>query len=190
MAEPSTPGPLIVTRSGGVEDIDAVLDNVRAGFGTYAEFAPPGWMPPNVPADRERTLDLLSDSETWVMFAEVDGEIAGHVGMTPARDRPPGGGSAAGWRERPLIDGVVHLWQLFVLQQWWGTGVADVLHREFVAEAVARGYVRGRLYTPAGHTRARRFYERRGWRSVGEKLNPELGLALAEYRIAFEKVRK
>jgi hypothetical protein len=27
--------------------------------------------------------------------------------------------------------------------------------------------------------------ERRGWHALGEPLNPELGLAFAEYRIAF-----
>lgn len=182
----TSPGePVIVTRRGGADDIDALLHNVRVGFDTYADFAPAGWRPPTVPADRERALDLLTDAGTWVSFAEVDGAIAGHVGLMPARDRSPGAAMAGGWRARPVIEGTVHLWQLFVLPLWWGTGVADVLHREFVAEAAKRGYVRGRLYTPAGHARARRFYERHGWHSLGEQLNPELGLALAEYRIAF-----
>jgi GNAT superfamily N-acetyltransferase len=85
---------------------------------------------------------------------------------------------------------MAHLWQLFVLPDWWGSGVADVLHREFIAEARNRGYERARLYTPAAHERARRFYERRDWRALGEQLNPELGLALAEYRINFAQMRR
>jgi len=176
--------PTIVTRQGGADDIDAVLDNVRAGFETYVDFAPDGWKPPNVPADRERTLDLLRDPGTWILLAEVDGASAGHVGLTPARERPAGGGSAHDWRERAPIEGTVHLWQLFVLPRWWGAGVADSLHREFVAEARTRGYREARLYTPAAHDRARRFYERHGWRSLGEQLNTELGLPVAEYRLA------
>ena len=174
--------PTIVTRRGGPKDIDAMLENVRVGFETYTDFSPAGWTPPNIRGDHERTLELLDDGDSWLLLAEIDGATAGHVGLTPARERPAGG-SPHGWRERTPMPGVVHLWQLFVLPQWWGSGVADILHREFVAEARARGYESARLYTPAAHGRARRFYERRGWRALGEQLNPELGLALAEYRL-------
>jgi GNAT superfamily N-acetyltransferase len=186
----SEPGaPTVLTRRGGVDDIDAILQNVHTGFRTYADFAPAGWSAPNVRLERERTLDLLEASGTAVVIAEVDGAVTGHVGLTPARERPPGGGSADDWRTRQEIAGMAHLWQLFVLPEWWGTGVADVLHREFVAEAAGRGYAQARLYTPAAHGRARRFYERRGWRSISEQLNPELGLAVAEYRVVLNEVR-
>jgi GNAT superfamily N-acetyltransferase len=172
----------IVTRRAGVEDIDAMLENVRAGFASYVEFTPAGWTPPRMPDERERMLDLLEDRRTWALLALIDGRPIGHVGMHPARQRPAGGGPD-GWRGQPVMRGAVHLWQLFVLPDWWGSGVADVLHREFIAEARHEGYESGRLYTPAAHERARRFYERRGWHALGEQLNPELGLALAEYRM-------
>lgn len=180
----SAPHHPIVTRRAGPDDVEAMLENVLVGFESYVDFAPAGWIPPRLPDERERMLDLLDDGRTWAQLALIDGHPAGHVGMTPARQRPAGGG-AEGWRAQPVIRGMVHLWQLFVRPQWWGAGVADVLHREFVAEAVHQGYERGRLYTPAAHIRARRFYERRGWHAQGEQLNPELGLAVAEYRIDF-----
>jgi GNAT superfamily N-acetyltransferase len=174
----------IVTRRATPDDVEAMLENVRVGFESYVDFAPAGWIPPRMLDERERMLDLLDDDRTWAQLALSDGHPVGHVGVVPARQRAPGGGPE-GWRAQPLIRGTVHLWQLFVRPQWWGSGVADVLHREFVAEAVNRGYVRGRLYTPAAHERARRFYERRGWRSHSEQLSPRLGLVLAEYRIEF-----
>jgi GNAT superfamily N-acetyltransferase len=174
----------IVTRRAGVDDVDAMLENVRAGFASYVDFAPAGWTPPRLPDERQRMIDMLEDDRTWALLALIDGAPAGHVGMTSARARPAGGGPES-WRTRPIIRGRVHLWQLFVLPAWWGAGIADVLHREFLAEAANQGYDSGRLYTPAAHERARRFYERRGWRSLSEQLNPELGLALAEYRIDF-----
>jgi GNAT superfamily N-acetyltransferase len=180
----SSPEHTIVTRRAGVEDIDAMMESVRVGFASYVDFAPAGWTPPRMPDERQRMIDMLEDARTWALLALIDGRPVGHVGMTPARQRPVGGGPE-GWRSRPVIRGMVHLWQLFVLPDWWGSGVADVLHREFVAEAVGADYERGRLYTPAAHARARRFYERRGWRALGEQLNPELGLALAEYRLEF-----
>jgi GNAT superfamily N-acetyltransferase len=174
----------IVTRRARLDDVEALLESVRLGFESYVDFAPAGWIPPRLPDERERMLDLLGDERTWAQLALIDGHPVGHVGMVPARQRPAGGGPE-GWRAQPAIRGMVHLWQLFVRPDYWGTGVADVLHREFVAEAMNQGYERGRLYTPAAHQRARRFYERRGWRAQGEQLNPELGLALAEYRTDF-----
>jgi hypothetical protein len=40
-----------------------------------------------------------------------------------------------------------------------------------------------RLFTPEGHSAARRFYERAGWTRVGEaEDDPELRLPIVEYR--------
>jgi hypothetical protein len=47
---------------------------------------------------------------------------------------------------------------------------------------VARTMSQARLYTPAAHQRARRFYERRGWRAHDERWNDGLQLELVEYR--------
>jgi len=44
-----------------------------------------------------------------------------------------------------------------------------------------RGYRTARLHTPAGHARARRFYERRGWR-VSAPPEMWLDLSVIEYR--------
>jgi GNAT superfamily N-acetyltransferase len=79
---------------------------------------------------------------------------------------------------------MAHLWQLFVLPEWWGCGVAPLLHDRALAEMRARSYEEARLFTPSLHTRARRFYARRGWRPVSEHTFAELGLACTEYRVA------
>ncbi len=81
------------------------------------------------------------------------------------------------------MPGVAHLWQLFVLPDWWGTGVAATLHAAAVDEMSAQGYERARLYTPAAHARACRFYEHRGWKLVERGSDATLGLELAEYRL-------
>jgi len=40
-----------------------------------------------------------------------------------------------------------------------------------------------RLFTPAGHGRARRFYEREGWTAAGPPTDENaFGMALIEYR--------
>jgi GNAT superfamily N-acetyltransferase len=73
-----------------------------------------------------------------------------------------------------------------VLPPWWGQGVAALLHEAAIAEIRRRDYEAVRLYTPALHARARRFYERRGWRVTDEEWNDLLTLMLTEYRLALD----
>jgi GNAT superfamily N-acetyltransferase len=71
---------------------------------------------------------------------------------------------------------------LFVREPWWGTGVSARLHHRCVDKASARGYAGMRLVTPAGHGRARAFYEREGWVVAGlPAWEPMLALDLVEY---------
>jgi GNAT superfamily N-acetyltransferase len=86
-----------------------------------------------------------------------------------------------GREQRALIPGMAHLAQLFVLPDWWGTGVAAMLHDAAVDEMRARAYARARLFTPALHARARRFYERRGWSLTDEQWGEDLDMMIAEY---------
>lgn len=164
----------ITTRVATAADVDLLLGNVQVGFDSYVLFAPPGWSPPNVFADRDVTAERLASDETWGLVAFDGDDPAGHVAFFQARHRI----------ERTVIPGLAHLWQLFVRPRWWGTGVAPVLHDGALAEMRARGFGCARLYTPSLHARARRFYERRGWQLTGEEFNENLALMLVEYRIA------
>ena len=52
-----------------------------------------------------------------------------------------------------------------------------------VGEAGIRGFREMRLFTPVGQSRARRFYEREGWCSVGDPFDERgFGMELLEYR--------
>jgi GNAT superfamily N-acetyltransferase len=163
----------IATRRATGEDIDIMLADVQAGFDSYVQFAGPGWHPPNAFEDRVGSAELLARPDTFALIALVDGGPVGHIAFTPGRDR----------LRRSLIPGLAHLWQLFVLPPWWGRGVAPLLHREATEEMVRQGYRLARLYTPVRHSRARRFYEQRGWELVGEEWNTGLALMLAEYHL-------
>jgi GNAT superfamily N-acetyltransferase len=169
----------IITRPATLEDVDAILADVQLGFDSYAEFAPLGWRPPDVFAERDRTADLLGDSATWGLVAYAGERTAGHVAFFPAREQPTG--ERGDWSRRPLIPGLAHLWQLFIRAPWWGRGVAPMLHDASIAEMQVRGYRSARLYTPSLHARARRFYERRGWSAGAEAWNQDLALMLTEY---------
>jgi GNAT superfamily N-acetyltransferase len=119
--------------------------------------------------------ERLGDRDVWCAVAEVGGSVAGHVAFLPAsRARRPEGDP-----------GLAHLWQLFVRSSLWGTGVAGDLHAAAIAAAAKRGFGVMRLFTPAANARARRFYEREGWRPNGEPaFEGGLGLEVLEYRRA------
>jgi GNAT superfamily N-acetyltransferase len=172
---------MVATRRAGIDDVDAMVADVAAGFASYVEFAPPGWQPPDMSGERERIAELMADDGTWALLALVDEAPAGHVSFFPGRRRDAGE-SGADWRRREIIPGLAHLWQLFVLPEWWGRGVGPALHDAAIAEMRSRAYQRARLFTPSLHARARRFYERRRWTAADEQWNHFLELALVEYR--------
>lgn len=173
--------PTIATRPATVADLDSILRNVQAGFDSYVEFAPHRWTPPRVADDPEATAELLSDSETWALLALADGEPVGHVAFYPGREGSPD--RSVPVRSRPRIPGLAHFWQLFVLPEWWGRGVASTLHEHAITAIRERRYEQARLYTPSQHARARRFYERREWSLIAVEWNDHLGLTLCEYRL-------
>lgn len=173
-------GAPLSTRRATPGDVDLLLTHVQAGFDSYVAFAPRGWRAPVVASERSWTAEYLADPATWALLAFADDASVGHVAFFPARERPVGAPFHA-WREWPVIDGVAHLWQLFVMPHWWGAGVAALLHDAAIAEMRRHGYLRSRLFTPSAHARARRFYERRGWFAIEERFNDGLRLDLTEY---------
>jgi GNAT superfamily N-acetyltransferase len=174
--------PPISTRRATIADLDVLVDDVQVGFDSYVGFAPLGWVPPELDADGGLMAEILADGETWALLALDGPDPAGHIAFTPARQREQGDP----WAGSPSIPGLAHLWQLFVLPPWWGQGVAALLHEAAIAEIRRRDYEAVRLYTPALHARARRFYERRGWRVTDEEWNDLLTLMLTEYRLALD----
>jgi GNAT superfamily N-acetyltransferase len=56
---------------------------------------------------------------------------------------------------------------MYVLPAAWGRGLADELHAAAVDQLRAHGAMRARLWVLELNARARRFYERHGWRPDG-----------------------
>ena len=162
-------------RSATPTDAEAIARLVIDGFETYRSFAPPGWEPPPLEVELGHLEQLLPDERYWILLAEDDGRLVGEVSILPSArtvHREPD----------PLL---AHFRNLFVAQDHWGTGLATALHGASVDEARRRGFAQMRLFTPADHGRARRFYEREGWTQRNEPFDePRLGMALVEYRYA------
>ena len=109
--------------------------------------AHPGHVPDGLTAARtleafhQRTPSRMGDTTV----AEVDGRIAGFI---------------------MIADDEVE--QLFVHTRHRGTSVARVLLDEAERQVAAAGYDEAWLAVVAGNARARRFYERHGWRDRGD----------------------
>jgi GNAT superfamily N-acetyltransferase len=141
--------------------------DAQAGFDSYRGLAPAGWRPLDVAADSERRAELLAGPATWALIAFADDSAVGHVAFFPGRE--PAGGSAKPWKERGVIPGVAHLWQLFVLPEWWGRGVAPLLHDAATAQMRAEGYRNARFFTPSLQARVGSMSDEGGYleRSTG-----------------------
>jgi GNAT superfamily N-acetyltransferase len=131
-------------------DAALMAETVGIGFDGYRSFAPAGWRPPSFAIEVTTIRERLVRTDAWALLAFVGAEPAGQVALLA--DPAPA---------------TAYLWQLFLRPAYWGTGLAGSLHAAFLAEARARGYEHGRLLTPEGQARARRFYERHGWETDG-----------------------
>ena len=155
----------MTTRRALPADAETLVRTSRLGLETWRAFAPPSWTLPTAAAHVAFVRDRLSSPGAWAVLASVAGEPAGHAAMIPGS-----------WDEpRSAI-----LYALFVRPAWWGTGLAASLHDAFVDHARGAGYPQAWLATPAAHARARRFYERRGWRA-DTLLEDNRGLPMAIY---------
>lgn len=163
---------MIELREATLDDADEMSVTVRQGFESYKAWAGPSYAPPPAAREAERLREGLARPEAWAVVA-LDGErMAGHASLSQARDG----------RDGPLLPGVGYLWQLFVREPWWGTGLARRLHARVIEEAARQGYASMRLLTPQGQARARAFYEREGWRTDGIPVpEPLLGIDLLLY---------
>ena len=135
----------LVIRAAHSSELEALVSIQReASLAALAHIFPPERYPYPTQAVRERWRVALADRDADLFVAEQGGASAG---VAFAR---------LGW-----LDG------LYVLPDFWGAGVARALHDRAVARLRELGHERARLWVLEQNQRARRFYERRGWRPDG-----------------------
>jgi GNAT superfamily N-acetyltransferase len=114
------------------------------------------WHQRLVARERRRT-----EPEVEFLVAERGGELLGMATVGPDRDHP--GGSEG---ELRMIN---------VTPRAWGTGVGPALLDAAEVRLCALGFETAVLWVVTGNTRARRFYERQGWRPDGTRRTLEIG---------------
>ena len=135
-----------VIREARSDEAEALAEIQRdASVAAFAHIFPPAQYPFPMDDVRERWRSALADPDTAVLVAVVEG-------------RPIG---LAGYRI-DWLDG------LYVAPDYWGRGIGLALHDRVLDEVDAAGSARCHLWVLEENHRARRFYERLGWRENGE----------------------
>lgn len=158
-------------RPAKTSDLGTIADNLVEGLSTYRGWTPMAWNPPGRTEMLIGLLQRFPRDGSWARVAFEATTPAGHIMWRPDRDD-----------DDEAIAGVALLTQLFVREQYWGSGLAQQLHALGVADLIERGFASGRLLVANGHVRAQAFYAREGWQPTGGlETSGELGLELAEY---------
>jgi GNAT superfamily N-acetyltransferase len=99
-----------------------------------------------------RKLSSGAGSQTWV--SEDSGRVVGFAAAGPSRDTD-------------ASPSVGEVYAIYVEPERVGTGVGRVLFAQAVDHLWKHGYAVATLWVLGTNARARRFYERAGWRSDG-----------------------
>ncbi|HUI36362.1 MAG TPA: GNAT family N-acetyltransferase, partial [Gaiellaceae bacterium] len=130
-------------RSDEAESLAAIQRD--ASLAANAHIFPPELYPFPMGEIIERWESSIDDPAVTVLVREEDRAAVGVAG------------SSAEW-----LDG------LYVLPEWWRRGVGRDLHDEVLVRQRAEGRTSCNLWVLEENARARRFYERLGWRENGE----------------------
>lgn len=157
----------IVLRRATAEDADDIARvHTASALAAYAGIAPfePGGLERRAAMWRTLAADPVAPS----FVAVADGRIVGVANVGPARD-------GSGYGEVRI---------LYVEPGSWGSGAGQLLMERAQAE-LASGYDEAILTVLAANPRARRFYERNGWRFEREVVELHFGdvpTQVAHYR--------
>jgi diamine N-acetyltransferase len=115
-----------------------------ASVASFTHIYPPERYPYPIDDVRQRWVEALANPDLTVVVAEENGDAVG----------------AAAYRA-DWLDG------LYVVPGHWGRGVGAELHDHVLDRLRERGSPQCHLWVLEENHRARRFYERRGWRPNG-----------------------
>jgi GNAT superfamily N-acetyltransferase len=140
-------GPEVQIRKALPSDLDALLEVHRSSvLLAYAHVFPAEEYPFPNDLVREEWRSSLAKPDVSVLVAERDGELRGVISFTGS-----------------------HVEGFFLHPGDWGTGLADRLYEQALNVARASGSKTWHLWVLEDNPRARRFYERHGWRTDGNR---------------------
>ena len=135
--------------------------DVEPAFGVWvaANRARREGVPPR-PEQEARARGHVDRPGAVLLVADDAGEVVGMaVGEQALSDDGTG----------PPVEGLCHLSMVFVAPERWGEGLGGRLVDALLVEVRGHGYDRAQLWTQTENVRARRLYERRGFRPSGRE---------------------
>jgi RimJ/RimL family protein N-acetyltransferase len=113
--------------------------------------------------------EILERSPGPVWVAEDDSRIVGFAGAGASR----------------IEEDVAELYAIYVLPSAWGSGAGHELMHAVLDWFIAEEYTTAMLWVLDDNPRARRFYEREGWRRDGDRVETVRGVEVLEalYRL-------
>jgi GNAT superfamily N-acetyltransferase len=115
------------------------------------------------------TAELAGMHSRVLVVEDDEGEVRGVASVGPPRDPLDGAAADAG------AEAVGELWMINLEPDAWGLGLATALLAGAVEELRRLGYGKAYLWVLEGNGRARRFYEREGWETRGERKRADFG---------------
>jgi GNAT superfamily N-acetyltransferase len=120
----------------------------------------------DVEARTRRWETWLAEDATAFVAEDDDGRVVAFSWVGPSRDDDAEG----------------ELFAIYALPDAWGSGAGPALMRAALDAMREAGYRNAILWVVEDNPRARRFYEREGWRLDGRKEEEFLGVPVAEVR--------
>lgn len=157
--------PMITTRIATEADAVAIAElHVRFWQVAYAEIVPAGFLAgldPDVGAEQWRRN--LTEAEP---ADGTTGPIVAPTNIVAVSDGDVVGFACVGrWRESRHDAESGELWAMYVHPDQWGAGAGHALMNDAIALFRRRGVDTAHLWVLEDNERARRFYERQGWRA-------------------------
>ncbi|MFH8344389.1 GNAT family N-acetyltransferase [Streptomyces sp. NPDC018045] len=161
-----------------LDDVDAVAAiRVRGWQAAYAGLMPQAYLDGMSAAEdaaERRARFAVAPPEVVGLVAEQGGGLVGWAAFGPVR-------AVGGEPPHPAPEG--ELYALYLLPERIGTGVGRALMDACLLRAAQQGFRSLRLWVLKGNARARRFYERAGFRADGAEETYEVaGAAVPEVR--------
>jgi len=149
-------------RRPAVEDAEGLADlHVRAWQVAYRGMIPDSYLdslPIEIESRTERWRMRIAQpdpTELVTLVAEIDGSLVGWVTAGENRD------------DDVTDENTGEIWGIYVDPEHWRRRVGSVLMERAIEELATAGYTEATLWVLEENRRARRFYERWGWRPDG-----------------------
>jgi GNAT superfamily N-acetyltransferase len=155
----------LLIRDAVPEDLDAIVEvhtQARAAYYLEAGRSKQEIDPPGSAEKRRKTWAGLLRSDAHILCALWADQVVGIALMAPVEPAA----AEAGAETAPTAG---ELYALHILRSHWGRGVGSRLHSAYVEYLQSSSMSTGELEVWDRNSRARTFYDRRGWKVDGRQ---------------------